>query len=283
MKILTMENLKKYTTIRIGGTAAQLYIPESREELMNLLTDLQGEEIRILSGGSNILMNDERVFPHVIYMEQFDRELRHLGDGRFYCGASVRLQKLIQYTNEYGYGGIEYLMSVPGMIGGAVVMNAGRGRKHNQTISDYIVEVEVWQDGQVRKMSKQECQFSHRNSIFKHQNMVILSVVFQFLPEEKELLVEKRKARIEYSKNLQDNSRYNFGSVFCSCNNIAMRMIKRFQFCKKGEISFSKKTSNWLLNKGNGTFREAMTVMNKAERLNRLLGTKAEKEVIIWE
>jgi len=216
-------------------------------------------------------------------MEKFDKELQHLGDGSFYCGASVRLQKLIQYTNEHGYGGIEYLMSVPGMVGGAVVMNAGRGRKHNQTISDYVVEVEIWQDGEVRKLSKGECQFSHRNSIFKHQNMVILGVVFQFLPEQKEILEEKRKARIEYSKNLQDNSKYNFGSVFCNCNNVAMRMIKRFQLCKKGEIAFSKKTSNWLLNQGDGSFQDAIKVLNKAERLNRLFGTNAEKEVIIWE
>jgi len=58
MKILTMENLKKYTTIRIGGTAAKLYIPESREELIKLLEDLQGEDVRILGGGSNILKNE---------------------------------------------------------------------------------------------------------------------------------------------------------------------------------------------------------------------------------
>lgn len=283
MEILEMENLKTYTTIRIGGMAEKLYIPENQSELVELLDNLNGQQYRILGGGSNILMDDEQTFPHVIYMKKCNTELEHVGDGVFRCGASVRLQQLIQFTNSEGYGGIEYLMSVPGMIGGAVTMNAGRGKKHNQTISDYIIDVVVWDAGTIRTMSKEECAFSHRNSVFKNSDMVILAVTFRFMPEEPSILEEKRKARIEYSKNCQDNKYSNFGSLFCSCNHVAMRMIKRFGLCGCGDVGFSRKTSNWLINKGNGTFQQAMKAITKARKLNRLFGTDASLEVIVWK
>lgn len=283
MEIRKQENLKQYTTVRIGGVADKFYIPENREELIGLLNELKGEDVRILSGGSNLLINDEQTFPHVIYMKKCSQELIDRGDGNFYCGSSVRLQQLIQFANSEGYGGIEYLMSVPGMIGGAVVMNAGTGKKCNQALSDFIVEVEVWDKGNVRTLSKEECRFSHRNSVFKNSDMVILSAIFQFPQEEKEILEQRRKNRLEYSRLRQDQEGFNFGSVFSKCNKLAMKLIKKFQLCHSGAVGFSTKTSNWLVNRGDGTFQQAVKVIKQAIRINRLCGTKAEIEVIIWK
>lgn len=283
MEIRRQEKLKQYTTVHIGGVADKLYIPENREELTRLLNELKGEDVRILGGGSNLLINDEQTFPHVIYMKQCSQELQYRGDGVFYCGASIRLQQLIQFANSEGYGGIEYLMSVPGMVGGATVMNAGRGKKYNKALSDYIVEVEVWKDGSIQTLSKEECGFSYRNSIFKNSNMVILSILFRFQQEEKEVLEKKREKRLEYSRRRQDPKGFNFGSVFLSCSNGAMKLIKRFRLCHSGEVAFSAKTSNWLVNEGNGTFKQAVKVIRRAIRINRLFGKKAELEVIIWK
>lgn len=283
MEIRKQENLKQYTTVRIGGVADKFYIPENRDELIELLNELNGEDVRILGGGSNLLINDEQTFSHVIYMKKCSQELQYKEDGVFYCGASVRLQELIQFANSEGYGGIEYLMSVPGMIGGATVMNAGRGREYNKAISDYIVEVEVWKDGSIQTLSKGECGFSYRNSIFKNSAMVILAVLFRFPQEEKELLEKRRKKRLEYSKRRQDPEGFNFGSVFLSYSKRAMKLIKKLHLCHSGKIAFSSKTLNWLVNKGDGTFKQAEKVIKQAMCINRLCGTKAELEVIIWK
>jgi UDP-N-acetylmuramate dehydrogenase len=88
--------------------------------------------------------------------------------GNITVGASVRLQKLIQFANENELGGIEYLYSVPGLVGGAVVMNAGRGRKFNQSISDYIVEVRYLENDELKSITKDQCRFEYRDSIFKN-------------------------------------------------------------------------------------------------------------------
>lgn len=37
MKMLVNEELSKYTTVRIGGVAQEMYIPESVEELLDIV------------------------------------------------------------------------------------------------------------------------------------------------------------------------------------------------------------------------------------------------------
>lgn len=59
-------------------------------------------------------------------------------------GCSVRIQTLIRDLQKHSLGGIEYLFSVPTSVGGAVYMNAGRGKSEGLTISDYLVEVEYY-------------------------------------------------------------------------------------------------------------------------------------------
>lgn len=283
MEIRENENLKKYTTVKIGGTAQKFYIPENESELIELTEKLKNEKYYILSGGSNILMNDKKTFPNVIYMMKCNGNIEDLGDGRFYAGCSVRLQKLITFINERGYGGIEYLFSVPGALGGAVIMNAGRGKKYNKCISDYIVHVDVLKDGRKTAMDVKECGFSYRNSVFKHSDMVILGVEFKFPQFDKEFLKEERDKRTQFSKKRQDYSGNNFGTVFCKSSPKAMGVIKLLHPGYKNGVSFSKKTTNWILNKGNGDFEQAMKVIKKAKRINRLFGVNAELEVIVWD
>ena len=66
MIIKNNEDLRKHTTVRIGGTAKNYYVPESLEELTGLLQKLRGETYRILGCGSNLLINDTREYEHVI-------------------------------------------------------------------------------------------------------------------------------------------------------------------------------------------------------------------------
>lgn len=280
MILLENVELSKYTTIRIGGIAKKMLIPENVDELTELL---QKQSIRyMIGGGSNLLINN-REFEEVVNLREFNKKIKRLENGRFQVGASVRLQELIKTINSYGYGGIEYLYSVPGLVGGAVVMNAGRGKQYNKCISDYIVKITVLRDGKIVELVKEECEFSYRNSIFKNNSKyIILSVEFLFseqLSEEGERLI---KERITLCKNVQDNSAPNFGSVFMESNNRIMKFVKLLGI-RSNDISFSKKTANWILNRNNGTYEDVIKVMKRVELLHRLFGKKCKTEVIKWE
>lgn len=119
------EPLAKHTTFKMGGTAIRYYIPENENELLDVITN--NKNYLIISGGSNLLINDTKEFPCVIDMHKACTELKQIENGVFYIGASVRIQKAIRFINSCGYGGIEFLFSLPALVGGCIYMNAGRG------------------------------------------------------------------------------------------------------------------------------------------------------------
>ncbi len=246
MLILENEDLSKHVTFRIGGMAEKFYIPESRKELTELLEKFNSgnDRVYILGGGSNLLINDRKTFNNVVSMGEMDRTINHLGEGKFYAGASVRLQRLILTVNEAGYGGIEYLYSVPGTVGGAVVMNAGRGEKYHKCISDYITSVDVLKDGQIENLLKQSCGFSYRNSVFKGNDGVILGAYFSFPEMDEETSKSLREERIAYTKEHHDLSKPNFGSLFMEGSPRVYRILKEHQFGFKNGVHFSSKCNN---------------------------------------
>ena len=277
MKILEDQNLDKYTTVHIGGTAKRILSPESTEELIEIIEKENPEYF--IGGGSNLLIAD-REFDLVVDLRNFNKELVHQGDGIFRAGASVRLQELINEINECGYGGIEYLYSVPGLVGGAVVMNAGRGKKYNQAVSDYIISVDVVRDGKIVTVTKENCGFSYRNSIFRNGTDIVVSCLFKFPEMGSEESAQRKKERLELCRKVQDSSKPNFGTVFCESNGRIMNYVKKHK--TGGKVHFSGKTPNWILNDG-GSFDDAISAIRKVELYHKLLFKKCKREVIVWE
>ncbi len=279
MKIINNEDLSKYTTIRIGGIAKIMYIPESRDELLEVVRTIPSSHV--IGGGSNLLINN-REFESVISLREFDQNIEDQGRGVFIVGASVRLQKLINTINEKGYGGIEYLYSVPGLVGGAVVMNAGRGRQHQKSISDYLKSVTLIHEGKEVTWEKKDCGFGYRNSIFKNSGDIILSAQFLFPEMSQEEASKEKQARLDLCKKFQDSSHPNFGSVFLESSGAIMSVVQKLKLGGK-KAHFSAKTKNWIINEDHAEFTDVYKAIQKAEKMHRLIGKKCIREVIIWE
>lgn len=281
MKVYENEPLKKYTTIKIGGIARKLYEPENEDELIDLVLN-ENFKYRI-GGGSNILMNDNKVYDNVLLLKNFNTRINNLGDGFYEAGASVPLQMMIHTINNDGYGGIEYLFSVPGLIGGAVYINAGGGKEQGKSISDYIESVKVIHDDKVEVLDKSKCNFDYRNSIFKNGQYIILSVIFHFSKVNTFESEKRRKNRIQFCKKTHDYSGYNFESVFRTYNPYLLeiiRMLSKFDYCN---IHFSRKTDNWILNNGKGKYKQAIRHINIVKVIHKIFRQKCETEVIIWD
>lgn len=277
MKILNNEPLAKYTTLKLGGTTNTLYTPETEEELIALVREKKPRYF--LGGGSNLLIPD-RAPDTVVCLKEFNHEIVNHGDGVFEVGASVRLQKLINTINEAGFGGIEFLFSVPGLVGGAIVMNAGLGRSRNDFISHYLESVRVLKDGEVLTLNKDECRFGYRTSAFKNTDCIVLSASFRFPEMSREESERRKQERLAFTKAKQDNSKPNCGSVFRECSPKIIDFVKKVGL--GGKVHFSKKTRNWILNDG-GTSADAIKTIKKVEKLHKLLGKKCSREVIVWE
>lgn len=275
-------SLDRYTTFRMGGIAKFFHTAETEEELINLINKLP-QPYFCIGGGSNLLINNSGLYKDVVNLREFNKTITVLGKGEYKIGASVRLQKVIDIINKDGYGGIEYLYSVPGLIGGAICMNAGRGRKYQSAISDFLVSVEVWDRGKRTIMTKSDCDFSYRKSIFQNGDYIILSAIFKFKEMDRQQGKELCMERLRYCKKYQDNSKPNYGSVFSCYNGMIMKLFRYSFLGKRNHISFSKKTLNWMLNEDEGKFDDAIALINRIEKLHKLFRLKCEREVIVWD
>lgn len=277
MEIRNNENLASHTTIKIGGKAKEYIIPESMDELINAMS----KTVDIFIGGGSNLLIAEHDYDRVVELSRFDTSIELIEEGTYRVGAATRLQSVIKRINEEKRGGIEYLISVPGLVGGAVVMNAGRGKEYDSSISDFIISVDAVVNGVVKTFTKDECGFCYRNSVFKNSNMIVTSVVFHFPEMSLEESEKLKKERIELCRNKQDNSAPNFGSVFSECNSSIMKWV-RFIGIRKNNVLFSRKTGNWLLNKG-GNYSDAVKCINKVEALHSFFNKKCKREIIVIE
>ena len=288
MKIIDNYELKNGTTFHIGGIAKKLFIPENEYEILSLLdNELKNEKkIFILSGGSNLLINDDKVFENVISTKEVDKNIINNDNGKYYIGASCRIQNIIKKLNNDGYGGFEELISLPALFGGIIYMNAGIGSKSTSifTISDFIIKVKVI-DIKNRKiiwLNKTECEFSNRYSLFHNNNYIILGAIIKVKKQDILKSQERIKNRLKKCKNMFEWGNGCFGTCFKDANNKLLEITAKI-FPKHGGISFGKNNYNWLVNNGDGTFKDAIFLIKKCKLIHKIFRKKINCEVIIWE
>ncbi len=284
MKRLINEPMAKHTTFRVGGAVEELVIPESEEEFIEIFRQCLGSRIpfRVLGNGSNILVGDEGLRGCVI---ESARSCSSLGisNGLVYCGASIKVQQFIRFCVRHDLQAPEYLFSVPATVGGAIFMNAGRGRALNQQISDSLESVRVY-DGtadRVFLLGKEHCGFQHRYSIFhERRDWLILGGYFRPGPQDGSIGEARIKERMQFVKELQDYNHPTAGSVF---KEGVHRIFVLARGWRCGGAQYSGKTANWINNVNNATARDIERLIWRVQLLHRLLFRKVVREIEIWK
>lgn len=285
MKILRNFSLKGYSTMRLLASGAEIYEPENLDELRDVVCRLasQGSPFHLLGAGSNVVFA-ERVASPIVSLMKVDTRMEDLGGGKIRAGCSTRIQHLIRFAQTLGYGGIEYLFSLPASVGGCVFMNAGRGEEMGCAIVNVLEEVELLDigTGEVLRERVDPSAFGYRVSPYQKRACVVLGATFRLAAqprEETELLIRER---LETSKKWLDAKLPSCGSVFCRGNRFIFRLF-RWLHPKSGGLAFSSKTSNWIGNHGGGTLTDFKRLTAKMERAHRFLGQTCKLEIKVFE
>jgi UDP-N-acetylmuramate dehydrogenase len=124
-RLFENEPLERYTSWRVGGVADRLFIPNSLDDLVEMLSSLnQDEPVYFIGLGSNLLVRDGGVRGTVIVMHQALKDIRVDGDYIF-AEAGVTCGKLAKFSAANSQTGAEFMAGIPGTVGGALSMNAG--------------------------------------------------------------------------------------------------------------------------------------------------------------
>ena len=172
--------LAQLSTFNIGGNAREFIEVKTPEGLIEVTTwaKQKDKKYKIFAGGSNVLFPDEGI--DVLVIRIIGGSIK-TNNSEIVCDAGVLLSDLVTLENKKGLKGVEKLVGIPGTVGGAVVGNAGA---YGAAISDHLKYLQVWDGKCVKKINKKECGFLYRESIFKHNKLLVLRVVFALTPSE---------------------------------------------------------------------------------------------------
>lgn len=169
MEFLRDVPLAPYTTLKVGGNAAYFVRVTTAEELRAAATAAarDGLPVRILGGGSNVLIDDQGVAGLVIKNDITGVSFVESGaDVIAHVGAGEVLDSFIADTVSRGYWGLENLSCIPGTVGATPVQNVGA---YGVEVADCITAVEAFDllQSDFVTLTPAACAFGYRDSLFK--------------------------------------------------------------------------------------------------------------------
>jgi len=185
--------LAPLTTIKIGGPARYFVEAKTIDEVQEAVAFVRSRALPlfVLGGGSNLIVADSG-WPGLVLkvsLQGIDQQAAHDDDGNvlFDAGAGESWDRFVSHAVMAHCAGVECLSGIPGSVGGTPVQNVGA---YGQEVSETIAAVQVLdlQDGQVRELCREACEFSYRASIFnttERGRFIVLRVTYALTPDGK--------------------------------------------------------------------------------------------------
>lgn len=247
-------SLKKLTTIKTGGPAKYFLIARKAKNLVEAINWAKKNKINwyVIGDGSNLIPSDKGFNGLIIKNEIRDIKLQmHANDtgGKVTIGAGENLTRFIFRLNRLGLKGMEKMAGIPGTVGGAIYGCAGA---YGQEIKDYLTNIKIFDGKKFCRLSKKQCRFTYRESIFKKKkNFIILAAEFKLKKGNSQELTKTSKEIIKMRKKKYLPGLLCPGSFFKNVliNNIKpVSLRQRFlQRIDKDKINNGKVSSGYLL------------------------------------
>lgn len=252
--LLKNEPLNKYTSWRVGGPAEQMYMPADKEDLIDFVQSMAGQESLFWLGlGSNLLVRDGGIKGTVINTRGRLKTMQKLNNGNIYVEAGVPCAHVAKFSVAAGLTGAEFLAGIPGTMGGALKMNAGAFGGETWNIVEKVEMLNA--QGQLSQRSKDEFEVSYR-SVKTLSDEWFLAAELKLQVGETNNSQQQIKALLEKRALTQPTNKPTCGSVFKNPDgDYAARLIEAsgLKGYNIGGACVSKKHANFIENMGNAT------------------------------
>ncbi|OQX83757.1 MAG: UDP-N-acetylenolpyruvoylglucosamine reductase [Candidatus Omnitrophica bacterium 4484_49] len=181
---------------------------ETIEHLRSVLCKFRGRDIKIVGSFTNMILAHCKLNRIIIKLDGAFSNIQLIDNQRVRVGSSVKIPSLLNFCLKSGLGGLEFMVGIPGTVGGAIYCNAGA---FGNEIGDYIQEITCMdREGDIKKFKKRDINFSYRNSGLR--GYIILDAVIRVSPfPEVEI---KNKMQRFFFRRLQSQDYYNSS---CGC------------------------------------------------------------------
>lgn len=261
MKKVSNADLRNYTTYKLEGKVACVYFPEDVTELEDLILMLKKEDKKhkILGNGSNLIISS-KYDGALIKLEKFDK--LDIDGNIVTVGSGYMLPKLALECAKKNLSGLEFASGIPGTIGGAIYQNAGAyGEQMDKVIKSVTV---LDNQGNIKKLNKEELQLGYRDSILKHENLICLEVMLELKLDSYENIKQKMHDNLLNRKEKQPLEYPSAGSVFRNPPGYsAGKLIEDagLKGFKVGDAMVSLKHANFIVNVGHASGEDVLQLI----------------------
>ena len=280
--------LAQYTAARIGGPAEFLITVRSAAELAGAVNQLWEFEIefRLLGGGSNVLVADQGISGVVVLNHA--REVK-FAEQHVWAESGASIGSIARRSVEKGLSGLEWAVSVPGSVGGAIVGNAGAHGSDTARTLDHA-EVTHRHEGR-QQWDIERLEFGYRSSWLKRNpgEAVVLAARFDLEPTDLEETRSTMKEYLEHRQQTQPTGA-SIGSMFKNPQgDHAGRLIEAsgLKGERQGAAEISSKHANFFINRGGATAADVYALIELAQqRVAEKFDVELELEVELlgdWE
>ena len=242
------QNLAKYTWFNVGGNAEILFIPDDIKELFDFLKSKSEKyEIFTIGAGSNILIRDKGISGITLITKNLKKiSIDNLGIITAEAGAIDA--DVARFARDHERTGLEFLLGIPGTIGGGIRMNSGA---FGSEFKDVLIDVKAINNlGEIKTFTHKDLQMGYRK-IELGREWIFYKARFKTLKDTKENISTKMKNIIRLRKEAQPIAVKTGGSTFKNPpNQKAWKLIDEAgcRGLQNGDAMISQKHCNFIIN-----------------------------------
>ena len=242
------QNLAKYTWFNVGGNAEILFIPDDIKELFDFLKSKSEKyEIFTIGAGSNILIRDKGISGITLITKNLKKiSIDNLGIITAEAGAIDA--DVARFARDHERTGLEFLLGIPGTIGGGIRMNSGA---FGSEFKDVLIDVKAINNlGEIKTFTHKDLQMGYRK-IELGREWIFCEARFKTLKDTKENISTKMKNIIRLRKEAQPIAVKTGGSTFKNPpNKKAWKLIDEAgcRGLQNGDAMISQKHCNFIIN-----------------------------------
>ena len=277
------EPMVKHTSWRVGGKVDQLYVPTDIDDLAGFLQSLpESESVMFIGLGSNLLVRDGGIRGTVISLKGYLSEVSLLENNIIRASAGVSCAKLSRFCHRNNLLGGEFFAGIPGLLGGALAMNAGAFGGETWAVIESVTTVDM--RGNVHVRLPQDYEVSYR-SVKSNRNEWFVSADIKLTLGDGEVAAKNVKELLEKRNKTQPIGQPSCGSVFKNPQgDFAARLIEAcgLKGYRIGGAVVSEKHANFIINSGNASASDVEKLMELVQKtVEQKKGVKLQSEVKI--
>ena len=280
--VLTDEPMKQHTTFKIGGPADYFLVPETGEEVGEIIKICRKTDTPyfILGNGSNLLVGDGGYRGAVIQVYRNMSAVTVEGT-TITAQAGALLSAVAAAAKNASLTGFEFAGGIPGTVGGAAVMNAGA---YGGEMKDVLVEVTVMDaEGKIFAIPAEKLELGYRTSVIKKAGYIVLETKIRLKEGDQEAIRERMKELTIQRTTKQPLEYPSAGSTFKRPEGYfagKLVMDSGLSGYQVGGARVSEKHCGFVINAGDATAKDVRTLMdNVRDIVYEKYGVTLEPEV----